>query len=138
MDWLPEGEGLRRGNRIAMLSENTPSYVVLQIAAAKLGAAVACLNWRQSPGELAHCVKLADPRLICASPKFETRLVELSMVAEATLQPLDTEFMMRINEYSDAEPLKEMAEVDAEDIWVILYTSGTTGWPKGAASATVH
>lgn len=124
---------VQRGDRIAVLSENRPEFVMLQIAAAKLGVAVACLNWRQSDQELRHCSGLVGPRLVFASPRFEERLSALDEAKPAQRLILDSDLLNRFQGYPDAEPDAEMAAVGAEDIWAVLYTSGTTGWPKGAA-----
>lgn len=51
-----------RGDRIAVLSENRHEYIELELAAAKLGAIVACQNWRLSKDELSGCLALAEPR----------------------------------------------------------------------------
>ncbi len=64
-------QGVVRGDRVALLSENRPDYLALLMAAAKLGAIVACMNWRQTPEELAHCVGLVTPRLALVSPRYE-------------------------------------------------------------------
>jgi acyl-CoA synthetase (AMP-forming)/AMP-acid ligase II len=54
--------GVMRGDRIAVLSENRHEYIELELAAAKLGAIVACQNWRLSKDELSGCLALAEPR----------------------------------------------------------------------------
>ena len=50
--------GIGRGDRIALLSENRPEYLELQLAAATLGVILACQNWRQADPELQHCIRL--------------------------------------------------------------------------------
>lgn len=54
--------GIGRGDRIAILSENRYEYFETHLAAAYLGAIVACQNWRLSPTELAHCLNLVQPK----------------------------------------------------------------------------
>src|SRR5690606_39371765 len=51
---LMAARGIRRGDRIAVLSENRNEYVELLMAAAKLGVLVGCQNWRLAEAELAH------------------------------------------------------------------------------------
>ncbi len=53
--------GIAPGDRIAILSHNRAEYLELQLAAAGIGAIVACLNWRLAPDELRHCVELVEP-----------------------------------------------------------------------------
>src|SRR5262245_11608780 len=50
--------GIEPGDRVAVLSENRREYVAILLAGAKLGVAVACLNWRQTAEELAFCIDL--------------------------------------------------------------------------------
>ena len=58
------GHGVRRGDRVALLSHNRPEYFEIELAAANLGVITACLNWRLSPRELAYCVELVSPKLV--------------------------------------------------------------------------
>ena len=123
-----ESQGLSKGDRVAVLARNCLEYLVIELAAAKSGLIVAALNWRLSDPELAHCINLVSPALIVLQVEY----------AE-TVQRLDCE---AIPVWSFDEELKswianqdkefDLAEIDGEDGLVILYTSGTTGMPKGA------
>ena len=66
--------GVGQRDRIAVLSENRFEFVETMLAAATLGAIVACQNWRQSDAELSHCLQLVEPRLVLASPRYAHRL----------------------------------------------------------------
>src|SRR5690349_1202948 len=68
--------GVARGDRVALLSENRPEYLEVLLAAARLGASVACQNWRLTGAELAHCIELVGPRVLIASPRHADRIVE--------------------------------------------------------------
>ena len=63
--------GARRGpgDRVALLSENRAEFLELFLAAARLGAIVACQNWRLAPPELAHCLRLVEPAVAVVSPR---------------------------------------------------------------------
>lgn len=120
--------GLGRGDRVALLSHNRPEYIEIELAAANLGVITACLNWRLSPRELAYCVELVSPKLVIVEPDLAGNLVIPAGEAWQTLEigPPYERLLQQQAEHSApivAEP---------EDGLVILYTSGTTGLPKGA------
>ncbi len=119
--------GAARGERIALLSENRLEYLECELAAAKLGAVVACLNWRLTDEELAHCVQLVSPVVLLVSPRYARVAQEIR--GQARLVEFGSEYERLLEEapLTLAEPT-----VDAEDPLLILYTSGTTGMPKGA------
>jgi acyl-CoA synthetase (AMP-forming)/AMP-acid ligase II len=122
------GLGVTRGARIALLSENRREYIEIQLAAAFIGAIVACQNWRLAPAELRHCVALVSPSLTIASERFAARVEALKINAPVRIIERDHEAMIQ-----NARPAHVVPEVDPEDPLIILYTSGTTGLPKGAA-----
>ena len=120
--------GVGRGERIAVLSENRHEFVEAELAAASLGTIVACQNWRQSREELAYCLALAEPCLCLVSERFEARLAEVGGGALPGLV-FGPRYEAALAAESAAPP-PDRAE--PEDGLVILYTSGTTGMPKGA------
>ncbi len=120
--------GVRRGERVALLARNCAEYVEIELACAKLGAIVAALNWRLADRELAHCINLVEPRVLIHQSEFAAGLDRLTLVPH-TRVVLGAEYEAAIE---GAAGGTFDAEVDPEDGLVILYTSGTTGLPKGA------
>lgn len=119
--------GIRRGDRIAILSENRLEYIELLIAAAKLGVIAACQNWRLADQELRHCLELVTPKLILASPRHADVAQRYNTVAPTLIFGPDYEAALQAAVTDSVEDI-----CDPEDGVVILYTSGTTGMPKGA------
>jgi len=135
--------GVKKGDRVALLLMNGPEFLESFFAIAKIGAVCVPLNWRLVPDELAFILGDAGARVLLFGEEFAngvrdlhgrgsdgTRIEQWVQVGEAASCPdfaLDYDTLHR--DASDAEP--EPAAQD-DDLLYIMYTSGTTGLPKGA------
>jgi fatty-acyl-CoA synthase len=119
--------GVVRGDRVALLSRNRPEYLEIELAAGNLGAITACLNWRLSPRELAYCANLVSPKLLIVEPDLAPNLAASGAMLK-TIE-IGAEYERLLAQHGGGTP---PIAAEPEDGLVILYTSGTTGLPKGA------
>jgi fatty-acyl-CoA synthase len=112
--------GVQRGDRVAVLAANHPTYLALLYACARLGAILLPLNWRLAAPELRYILDHAEPRIAFVEPAFAEVLHEAAPNLPAT--PIDI---------PDGEADTE-GPGTLEDPLLLVYTSGTTGRPKGA------
>jgi fatty-acyl-CoA synthase len=106
---------VRKGDRIAWLGYNSPDMLVLLFAAARRGAIVVPLNWRLTPAEHRKILADCSPQLIFSDEDFAEAAGKLGVRAG-----------------SFNEEIAGEEEGKDEDDVLIVYTSGTTGTPKGA------
>jgi acyl-CoA synthetase (AMP-forming)/AMP-acid ligase II len=126
--------GLGPGDRFAVLDKNHPACIELTLAASLIGAVNVVVNFRLSPDELAYVVADSRARLVVVGGEFAGVLAalrdRLPDVREAIVLGGDGD------EYEKwlaaAEPVLEPYDSGPDDCFLQLYTSGTTGWPKGA------
>jgi fatty-acyl-CoA synthase len=123
--WLHEN-GVSEGERVAFLSQNTTDIFEALFACAKLGAILVPLNWRLAVPELQFIVDDCRPRVLIHEPDGEA------------VPELDVEVRLALGEpfegaKGSVDPTRApMVSAVHDDPWAILYTSGTTGHPKGA------
>ncbi|MFQ5421996.1 MAG: AMP-binding protein, partial [Anaerolineae bacterium] len=129
-NWLWE-QGVRPSDRVSILAHNSVVYLDLLYGCGKIGAVFAPLNWRLVAAELAYIVQDCAPRLLLFGPAFaETAVVLQSDLPEGKLVSL-AEFESEAGTRPAAEPPRPPG-LNGESPYCILYTSGTTGKPKGA------
>jgi len=133
--FLAHGAGIGRGERVGALAHNSTDLFEMQFACAKLGAIFVPFNWRLTAAELEYIIGDAAPKVVFHDPEFAETLQSLQKAAGAELL-VETSGLGEPSPYEDAIATADeeaiAVEVTHGDTWSILYTSGTTGRPKGA------
>jgi acyl-CoA synthetase (AMP-forming)/AMP-acid ligase II len=132
--------GVRHGDRVAMLAFNSPEFIEVLLAAAKLGAITVPVNFRLTAGEVRYALTDSGASVLLYSSQLAAvakaaadglpihTLAEIPSAAErATGAPSAYEDLLATG---SPDPLER--DVAESEVAVIMYTSGTTGRPKGA------
>ncbi len=132
--------GVYKGMRAALLMSNSSEFLELFFACAKTGILMVPLNFRLAAPELSYILRDSEPEILIYSSEFADKVAALRAAGisvskvyrqgQAAEGP-DPLFSDYVDGFDIGEPV-EMLGVDLTDPLFIMYTSGTTGDPKGA------
>ena len=126
--------GIKKGERIALLAENCLEYIILFAVAQKTGCILVPMNYRLAGAEIDFLLQNSEPSLIIGEAKFQHLLDAAPSYRSASHRGTFEELTAFCDPSTTTEqdaPLP-ITPVDEDDPVFILYTSGTTGFPKGA------
>ncbi|UUO01462.1 long-chain-fatty-acid--CoA ligase [Mycolicibacterium novocastrense] len=128
--------GIKRGDVVAFLDKNHPACVELTIAAASLGAATAIINFRLAADEIDYVLTDSGAKLLIVGTelkptidKIRDKLTHVEHLIEVTPDGGDGDEYEAL--LTDATPVGRADDVQPDDVAIIMYSSGTTGRPKG-------
>ncbi|HWT91685.1 MAG TPA: AMP-binding protein [Solirubrobacteraceae bacterium] len=120
---LWQSMGVGKGDRVAMIVGNRPEFLVVWFGLIKIGAVLAAVNTRWRRGEIEYAVGKVMPNYLLADDEF---LEEARAATDSDVVVLE-EFLSRVRETT---PAYDAPELEADDLISLIFTSGTTGFPK--------
>ncbi len=128
---LAERYGVKKGDRVAILAENRPEWIITFWAAVSLGAVAVGLNGWWVGKEIVYGLEDSTPRVLVGDEKRLARLEGVDV--SVPIVRMETDFSELAAAYPDASLSDET--ISEDDAACILYTSGTTGRPKGVVNS---
>src|SRR5436305_2092307 len=120
------GLGVAPGDRVALLATNGPEFLILLFACARIGAMLVPLNWRLAAPEHAYMLDDADADLLVHEAGFAEHVAKLA-ASRPSCRTFDLAALAGLSDGDVGEPVG-----GADSAVLLVYTSGTTGRPKGA------
>jgi len=129
-----QAQGIKKGDRVALLTRNRTEFFEAQFACSKIGAICLPLNWRLTVNELKYILQDSKPSALIYDYAFADNATALIDAVTINLS-LELAEPMEASSYESALNKQHAhTQVDSthDDVSMIMYTSGTTGHPKGA------
>jgi long-chain acyl-CoA synthetase len=127
---LLRSRGIKPGDRVALMVPNVPQFAAIYYGILRVGAVVIPMNVLNKRREVEFFLNDSGATLIFAWQDFGPEAEPAAAAVEAECISVDLQEFTQM--LFQQEPLTQMLESDADDTAVMLYTSGTTGTPKGA------
>jgi long-chain acyl-CoA synthetase len=133
------GAGVERGDRVAFVDKNGLEWFEVTFGLAKLGAVNVAVNWRLAPAEMGQIIDDAQAEMVIVGPDFADHIQKVeadlgrvrTIVAIGGAKDGHDGWTAYDDFVSTSEPVDPGVQPEPDDIAFQLYTSGTTGLPKG-------
>src|SRR5689334_7624663 len=128
--------GVKRGDVVAFLDKNHPACAEVVLAAASLGAATAIINFRLAADEMDYVLNDSGAKILFVGAELKPGVEEIRDALPGVSEIIevrpegDDEYEAML---SAATPVGRAPDVETDDVCIIMYSSGTTGRPKGVA-----
>jgi len=123
-------QGIEPGDRVALMVPNVPAFAVIYYGVLRIGGVVVPMNPLFKVREIEYYLTDAGANMFCARPGEAAAGADAAGSTFVPVEGADTIAMAGI--IGEATPVTDVVDRDDSDTAVILYTSGTTGRPKGA------
>ncbi|MEV0986503.1 long-chain fatty acid--CoA ligase [Streptomyces sp. NPDC049949] len=127
---LLQDRGVRPGDRVAVIAPNVPHFPIAYYGVLRAGAVVVPMNPLLKAREIAFVLRDAGARLVLTSPTSAAETAEAAAATGTDCLVLEPDGFDSVLDRT--EPVAAVFDAQDTDLAVILYTSGTTGTPKGA------
>lgn len=131
--------GLQRGDRVLFVTDNSSEALSAKFGVAKAGLVNVPVNPKLAADVMEHIIQLTDPAYVIIDNIYEKRFVDLFASCGLAMNvslPLSDSGSQADHEFADwlegASTTAPEVDLHSDDIWEILFTSGTTAMPKGA------
>ncbi len=138
---LLQAHGVGKGDRVAISMRNYPEWIIGFMAATSLGGIAVAMNALWQADEMAYALRDAEPKVLLADAErvrtlqqIDARPADLTVFAVRMPSPPTGIVSLEDALSSYAGAAMPEADIDPEDDATIFYTSGSTGFPKGAVS----
>ncbi|CAO3638255.1 unnamed protein product [Cunninghamella echinulata] len=154
-NWLL-AQNVQRQDRVCMMHQNHPTFIITWLAIVKIGAVAAFINHNLSDDSLLHCVTIVNSKLLLFDPVYKDQVATivdripstLKLVAYGEETEKDDYGSLPFAEYLSPSVLSNCSSSDVSedciqkttplDIAMLIYTSGTTGMPKAASISHIR
>ncbi|MGB9498383.1 MAG: class I adenylate-forming enzyme family protein [Dissulfuribacterales bacterium] len=120
--------GVKQGDKVCTMSENMPELLYMIMAIVNIGAVWVPINVMLVGESLSYIIEASDAKYVCASKKYNG---EVERVLDKVHQPVEIMSLIQLTEKAKEISSVYQSKTKPDDMAMIIFTSGTTGFPKG-------